>query len=59
MIVSSIVGGVNEQNSIVNKCADDWLAERVIIASNVLIIVCCALFAPSYLGELKGSLPMS
>ena len=37
MIVSSIVGGDNEQNSIVNSaCVDDWTAELVIIASNEL-----------------------
>ena len=40
LIVSSIVGGVYEQNSIVKKiCADDWTAERAIIASNVLLII--------------------
>ena len=31
LIVSSVVGGVNEQNSIVNKFP--WTAERAIIAS--------------------------
>ena len=36
LIVSKIVEGVNEQNSIVNKCVHDWTAERAIIASNVL-----------------------
>ena len=31
----NIVGGVNEQNSVVNKrLADDWTAEIAIIASN-------------------------
>ena len=35
LYVSSNVGGVNEQDSIVNKCANDWTAERAIIASNV------------------------
>ena len=40
LIVSSIVGGVYEQNSIVKKiCADDWTAERAIIASNVLLTI--------------------
>ena len=40
LIVSSIVGGVYEQNSTVKKiCADDWTAERTIIASNVLLII--------------------
>ena len=36
LIVSSILGGVNEQNSIVNKCiwTDDWTAELSTIASN-------------------------
>ena len=35
LIVSGIVGGINEQNNIVNNvCADDWTAERAIIASN-------------------------
>ena len=35
-IVSSIVGGVNEQNSIVNTvCVDNWTAELSTIASNV------------------------
>ena len=34
-IDASIVGGVNEQNSIVNRVrAADWTAERAIIASN-------------------------
>ena len=35
---TTIVGSVNERNSIVNNlnvCADDWTAERPIIASNV------------------------
>ena len=37
LTVSSIVGGVNEHNSIVNKCcAHDWIAERAIIASKSL-----------------------
>ena len=37
-IVSGIVGGVDEQNSILNNvCADDWTAERAIIASNNLV----------------------
>ena len=35
LIVSSIVGSVNEQNSIViNVCAEDWTAEMSTIASN-------------------------
>ena len=35
-ILSSIVGGVNEQNNIVNSVrAADWTAERAIIVSNV------------------------
>ena len=35
LIVSSIVGGINEQNSIVkNVCADDWTAKCAIIASD-------------------------
>ena len=34
--MSSIVEGVNEQNSIVNHvCADDWTVEMSTIASNV------------------------
>ena len=37
-IVSSIVGGVNEQNSILNTvCADDWTAESAIKASNAFL----------------------
>ena len=46
-IVSRIISGVNEQNSIVkNGCADDWTAKRAIIASNefqVLNLVCILL----------------
>ena len=35
LIVSSIVGGVNEQNSIVNTmCVDNWTAKLSAIASN-------------------------
>ena len=35
LTVSSIIGGVNEHNSIVNNvCAHDWTADRPIIASN-------------------------
>ena len=35
LIVSSIVGGINEQNSIVkNVCADDWTAKLAITASD-------------------------
>ena len=35
LFVSSIVGGDNEQNSILNSaCVDDLTAELVIIASN-------------------------
>ena len=35
MILSSIVGGVYEQKALwTNVCADDWTAERAIIASN-------------------------
>ena len=35
LIVSSIVGGINEQNSIVkNVCVDDWTAELAIIVSD-------------------------
>ena len=33
LVVSSIVGGANEQNSIV--CANDWTAEMSTIANNV------------------------
>ena len=37
-IVSSIVGGLNEQNSMwINVCADDWTAEMSTITSNVLV----------------------
>ena len=37
LITASIVGGVNEKNSVVNKCRiDNWTAERAIIASNAL-----------------------
>ena len=37
LIVSSIVEGVNGQNSIAKKiCTDDWTAERTITASNDL-----------------------
>ena len=39
LIVSNIVGGVNEQNSIVNKCTDDYTIEMSTIASNVIIII--------------------
>ena len=36
LVVSYIVGGVNEQNSNVNSFrVDDWTTERAIIASNV------------------------
>ena len=36
LIISSIVRGVNEQNSIVNSVSvDDCTAEREIIASNI------------------------
>ena len=46
-IVSRIISGVNEQNSIVkNGCADDWTTKRAIIASNefqVLNLVCILL----------------
>ena len=36
LVVSYIVGGVNEQNSNVNSLrVDDWTTERAIIASNV------------------------
>ena len=36
LIVPCIVGVANEQNSIANKvCADDWIAERAIIASTL------------------------
>ena len=39
LIVSSIVGGVNEQNSIVYKCcADDWTVEISTITSNVSVL---------------------
>ena len=35
LILSSIVGGVNEKNGIVNSVqANDWTAKRAIIASN-------------------------
>ena len=40
IIVSSIVEGVNRQNSIVNNvCVDGWTAEWAIIASNVTYIL--------------------
>ena len=35
LIVASIVKGLNEQNSDVNKCrVDDWTAEKAIIAQH-------------------------
>ena len=35
LIGTGVVGGVNEQNSIVNTvCADDWTVESAIKASN-------------------------
>ena len=35
LIVSPIVGGVNEQSSIVNSVyVDDWTADKAIISSN-------------------------
>ena len=38
LVVSSIVGVVYEQNSIVkNVLVDDWIAELAIIASNVCL----------------------
>ena len=42
LIISSIVGGVNEQNNIVNSVREDNLtAERTIIASNDLKLFRC------------------
>ena len=38
LIVRAIVGGVNEQNSIVNiVCVDDWATESAIKATNEII----------------------
>ena len=31
LIVPSIVGGVSEHNRIVNKCADNWTAESLLV----------------------------
>ena len=33
LIVSSIVGGVNEQNSIVNKLTGEWTGDKSIAAN--------------------------
>ena len=46
-IVSNIVGGVIEQNSIMNKCLDNWAAEKVIIASNEIACAFMYLISPS------------
>ena len=43
LIVSSIVGGVNEQNSTVNTlCVDDWSAELLTIATLLAFIALSA-----------------
>ena len=43
LVVSNIVGGVYEQNSIANSvCVDDTIAALVIIAGNVHIMSLCS-----------------